>query len=156
MEFLSAFGIFLLSAIPFFEARYAIPLAILQGFSPQEAFVLGVAGNLLPVLPLLLFLDPVSRFLSERSLTFSRFFGWLFARTRRHSERFERWGALALLLFVAVPLPVTGAWSGCAAAFVFGIRLPHAFLAIAAGTVIAALLTTLPAIGIFTFLGGSA
>jgi uncharacterized membrane protein len=156
MEPLSAAGIVLLSAIPFLEARYTIPVAILQGFSPSEAFFLGVAGNLLPVLPLLLFLDPVSRFLSDRSATFSQFFLWLFARTRRHSERFERWGTLALLLFVAVPLPVTGAWSGCAAAFVFGIRVPHAFLAIAAGTVIAALLTTLPALGIFTFLGGGA
>lgn len=156
MELLPAFGILLLSAIPFFEARYAIPVAILQGFSPSEAFFLGVAGNLLPVVLLLLFLEPVSQFLSERSASFARFFTWLFARTRRHSERFERWGMFALLLFVAVPVPVTGAWSGCAAAFVFGIRASHAFLAIAAGVVIAALITTLPVIGFFTFLGGRA
>lgn len=152
----SAFTILILGAVPFFEARYAIPLAVLQGFSPPEAFLLGVAGNLLPVIPLLLFLDPVARALSERSETFSRFFTWLFARTRIRSDHYERWGSLALFLFVAVPLPVTGAWSGCAAAFVFGLRFPHAFTAIAVGTVVAALITTLPVWGLTLVLGGAA
>ncbi|MDD1672477.1 MAG: small multi-drug export protein [Methanomicrobiales archaeon] len=154
VDSLAAFSIVMLGALPFFEARYAIPLAILQGFPPTEAFLLGVAGNLLPVIPLLLFLEPVSSSLSARSGICDRFFTWLFARTRRKSERFEQWGSLALFLFVAAPLPATGAWSGCAAAFVFGIRFRHALLAISAGTITAALITTLPVLGITAFLGG--
>jgi uncharacterized membrane protein len=154
MEPLSALSILLLGATPFFEARYTIPLAVLQGSSLHEAFILGVIGNFLPVVPLLLLLDPVSRTLSERSEIFRRFFDWLFARTRGHTERFERWGTLALFLFVAVPLPTTGAWSGCAAAFVFGIRCIPACIAIAAGIVIAALITTLPLLGFTALLGG--
>ncbi|NYT06509.1 MAG: small multi-drug export protein [Methanomicrobiales archaeon] len=135
--------VILLSATPFFEARYAIPLAIGSfGFSPVEAFVLGLSGNILPVVLLLLYLEPVASWLSARYGAFARFFAWLFARTRRHSERFEQWGALALVPFVAVPLPVTGAWTACAAAFVFGIRFRYALPAIAAGMVIAAALTT--------------
>jgi uncharacterized membrane protein len=110
-------------------------------------------GNLLPVVPLLLLLDPVSRALSDRSETFRRFFDWLFDRTRGHTARFERWGALALFLFVAAPLPTTGAWSGCAAAFVFGIRFAPALAAIAAGTMVAALITTLPILGFTSILG---
>ncbi len=153
MDSLAAFSIVVLGALPFFEARYAIPLAILQGFPPTEAFLLGVAGNLLPVIPLLLFLDPVSAYLSEHSRLCDRFFTWLFARTRRNSERFERWGSLALFLFVAAPLPATGAWSGCAAAFVFGIRFPHALAAISGGTITAALITTLPTLGITSLFG---
>ncbi|MDD1673448.1 MAG: small multi-drug export protein [Methanomicrobiales archaeon] len=150
----STLYILLLGATPFFEARYAIPFAVLQGFSPGEAFLYGMIGNLLPVIPLLLFLDPVSRALSGHSSLFRRFFDWLFTRTRHHGASFERWGTLALFLFVAVPLPTTGAWSGCAAAFVFGIRFPPALLAIAAGTVVAALITTLPLLGITAILGG--
>lgn len=144
MELIPALIIVVLSALPFFEARYAIPLAInTLGFSHAEAFTLGLAGNLIAVVAVLLLLDPISRYLSDRFATFERFFDWLFTRTRRHSERFERWGALALIPFVAVPLPVTGAWTACAAAFVFGIRFRYALPAITAGMVIAALLTTL-------------
>jgi uncharacterized membrane protein len=144
MELIPALIIVVLSALPFFEARYAIPLAInTLGFSHAEAFALGLAGNLIAVVAVLLLLEPISLYLSGRFAIFERFFDWLFTRTRRHSERFERWGALALIPFVAVPLPVTGAWTACAAAFVFGIRFRYALPAITAGMVIAALLTTL-------------
>jgi uncharacterized membrane protein len=144
MELVPALIVILLSALPFFEARYAIPLAInTLGFSAAEAFALGLTGNFLAVVAVLLLLEPISACLSGRFAIFSRFFDWLFARTRRHTERFERWGALALVPFVAVPLPVTGAWTACAAAFVFGIRFRYALPAITAGMVIAALLTTL-------------
>ncbi len=155
MDLLSPFTIIFLGATPFFEARYAIPFAVLQGYAPMEAYALGVLGNLLPVIPLLLLLDPVSRALSDRYVPFRRFFDWLFERTRAHSDRFERWGALALFLFVAVPIPTTGAWSGCAAAFVFGIRFPPALAAIAAGTMVAALITTLPILGFTSIMGVS-
>jgi uncharacterized membrane protein len=147
--------VLVMSAAPFFEARYAIPVAIaLYGFDPMQAFLLGVVGNILPVIPLLLFLEPVSDALSRHSSIFKRFFDWVFTRTRAHSERFERWGALALYLFVAMPIPVTGAWSGCAAAFIFGIRFRYALPAIAVGIVTAALITTIPTIGVLGVLGG--
>jgi uncharacterized membrane protein len=136
--------VLVLSATPGFEARYAIPLAInTLGFSPAEAFALGLIGNTIPVVALLLLLEPVSEYLSSHVPFFDRFFTWLFERTRRHSDRFERWGALALIPFVAVPLPITGAWTGCAAAFVFGIRFRYALPTIFAGMVIAALATTI-------------
>jgi len=140
------------SALPFVEARYAIPPAILSGqFTPVEAFAIGFTGNVIPVIIVLLLLDPVSAYLIKHSKLFDRFFTWLFARTRRHSEQFERWGALALVPFVAIPIPVTGAWTACAAAFVFGIRFRYALPTIAAGILIAALITTLATIGL---LGG--
>lgn len=143
MEIVAAATVLFLSALPFFEARYAIPLAIYQfGFSHTEAFALGLIGNIIPVIALLLFLEPVSAALRERYDLFERFFSWLFERTRKHTERFEQWGALALVPFVAIPLPVTGAWTACAAAFVFGIRFRYALPAIVAGMVIAAALTT--------------
>ncbi|MDT8357224.1 MAG: small multi-drug export protein, partial [Methanomicrobiaceae archaeon] len=141
MDPLLSLTIVLLSATPFVEARYAIPLAINQfGFSTSEAFALGMLGNTIPVIALLLYLEPVSNALSRWHVRFYRFFSWLFERTRRHSERFERWGALALIPFVAIPLPITGAWTACAAAFIFGIRFRYAFPTITAGMLIAFIL----------------
>jgi uncharacterized membrane protein len=90
-----------------------------------------------------LYLDPVSTYL-RRYRIFDSFFTWLFERTHRnHSVRFEKFGLLALTLFVAVPLPVTGAWTGCAAAFVFGIKFRHSFPAILTGVMIAGLIVTI-------------
>jgi uncharacterized membrane protein len=153
MDINAALIVILLGATPFFEARYAIPAALAYGFPPLTAFALGIIGNILPVIPLLLFLESVSRWLSARSSAMADFFGWLFGRTRKYDVMVNRWGALALFLFVAVPLPLTGTWSGCALALVFGIRFSRAFPAIVAGAVTAALITTIPTIGILNFLG---
>lgn len=132
------FATMIIAALPISELRGAIPVAMgVYGMSPFPAYFFSVIGNMLPVVPILLFLEPVSDFL-RRFRIFDIFFTWLFERTRRnHTERFEKYGTLALTLFVAVPLPVTGAWTGCAAAFVFGIKFRHALPAIAAGVMIA-------------------
>ncbi len=132
-----------LAALPVSELRGAIPLAIgVYGFEPLDAYVLAVMGNMIPVIPLLLFLEPVSNYLRRFKLM-DTFFDWLFNRTREnHTERFEKFGLLALTLFVAVPLPVTGAWTGCAAAFVFGIRFKWALPAIFLGVLIAGFIVT--------------
>ncbi|MDI9633753.1 MAG: small multi-drug export protein [Methanolinea sp.] len=155
MDVVSALVVVVLGALPFFEARYAIPLAILYGFPPATAFALGIAGNLLPVVPLLLLLDPVSGWLRARSRAMDRFFSWLFSRTGRHEAMVRRYGAPALFLFVAMPVPVTGTWTGCAAAFVFRVRFRDALAAIAAGAVVAALITTLPVLGLMELFGGA-
>lgn len=143
--------VLIIAMLPVSELRGAIPLAIgVYHFDPLTAYFIAVIGNFLPVIPLLLLLEPVSSFL-RRYRSWDVFFTWLFARTHReHSERFERYGSLALALFVAVPLPVTGAWTGCAAAFVFGIRFRHALPAVTAGILIAGVIVTLFTVGIKT------
>ena len=135
---------FFTAALPLSELRGAIPLAILKfGFSPYKAFIISVLGNILPVLPLLLGLEKISEYLSHKFYWFNRFFHWLFERTRiKHSGHFAYWGDLALFIFVAIPLPLTGAYSGAVAAFVFGIPLKHAFWSIVSGVLIAGLIVT--------------
>ncbi|AKB52400.1 Small multidrug export protein [Methanosarcina barkeri str. Wiesmoor] len=132
-----------MGAIPVSELRGAIPVAMgIYGMGPFEAFFFSVLGNLLPVIPLLLFLEPVSNYLRRYSI-FDTFFTWLFSKTRRkNTKNFEKYGLFALTIFVAIPLPVTGAWSGCAAAFVFGVKFRHALPAIAAGVMIAGIIVT--------------
>ena len=138
----------LIAAMPIAELRGAIPVAIrLYGMDPLTAYLLAVIGNMLPVVPLLLFLESVSDYM-RRWAFWDVFFNWLFRRTyHRHNAMYERYGTIALALFVAIPLPVTGAWTGCAAAFVFGIQFRHALLAILAGVLIAGIIVTTITLG---------
>ncbi len=143
----------LIAMAPIAELRAAIPIAIgVYGIDPATAYFLSVVGNMLPIIPLLLFLDSVSAKL-RRARTFDHFFDWLFARThRRYNNSVQKYGALALALFVAIPLPVTGAWTGCAAALVFGIKARYAFPAILSGVLIAGIIVTMTSIGVITWL----
>ncbi len=136
------------AALPISEVRGAIPLAIgVYGFSPLEAYLLSVFGNILPIIPLLLFLGPVSDILRRFSLG-DRFFTWLFARTRRrYIQDHENFGLTALAIFVAIPLPMTGAWTGCAIAFLLGFRFWPAFTAIVVGVLIAGAIVTATVMG---------
>lgn len=142
-----------LAALPISELRGAIPYAItVGGMSWQKAFALSVIGNFLPVLPILLLLESVSTRLRRYPL-WDRFFIWLFERTRRKGRLVERFEALGLVLFVAVPLPVTGAWTGCVAAFIFKIPLKLAVPAIFCGILIAGTVVTLASLGVITVWG---
>jgi uncharacterized membrane protein len=144
--------VILTAMTPISELRGAIPLALFKlGMSPVQAYIYSVIGNMLPVTPLLLFLDPVSNWLRRYQL-FDRFFDWLFARTRRYNARMEKYGALGLASFVAIPLPMTGAWTGCAVAFVFGIRFKYAFPTILAGVLVAGVIVTLWYMGVLVIL----
>lgn len=127
----------MLAALPLGELRGALPVALLVYRLPVwEAFVLSVIGNMIPVYFLMLFFDHFSGYLMRRSATARRFFDWLFARTRRRLDgQVRRYGYWALAIFVAIPLPATGAWSGALAAFVFGLSRKWSFLAILVGVV---------------------
>jgi len=77
-----------------------------------------------------------------------KFFDWWFTRTKKRSKIIEEYGTLGLILFVAIPLPMTGAWSGCVASYLLGMRLRYAFPAIALGVIIAGIVVTLTTVGI--------
>ena len=128
----------IISMSPFFELRGAIPVGIFAfGLPAWEAYLLGVVGSFLPVLPLLFFWNFIYEKSVHRLYHLNRFFSWLFERTRaRHGEHFEVWKDLGLLLFVGIPLPFTGAWSGTVAAFVFGIPFRTAAITIFFGNMI--------------------
>lgn len=142
--------VLLTAASPLVELRGAIPLGVWIFHLPLiKTIVLSIAGNLLPVFPLLFFLEIISDFLIKKSLFFKKFFAWLFEKTRRKFQKgYLKWGKLALVIFVAIPLPFTGAWTGSLAAFLFGFKKKEAFLLISLGVGIASLI-----VSFFTFLG---
>lgn len=114
---------FLSSMIPIGELRTAIPFAInVLGLPKEIAFIWAVLGNMVPVFILLKLLDPIAKLLMKYSKPLHDILQKLFSKTRiKHSKKFERYEALFLPLFVAIPLPGSGAWTGILIAFVFGI-----------------------------------
>ena len=133
--------VMLVGALPISELRGAIPLALSFGMPMSKAFWLSVLGNSIPVMPALFLLEPVSNRL-RRFKIWSRFFDWLFERTKKKADTIQKYEALGLAIFVAIPLPMTGAWSGVVAASLFKIRFRYAFIAIIAGVIGAGLIVS--------------
>ena len=134
--------VLIIAALPIFELRGALPIAINLFYFPwYYALPLAIIGNLLPVPFILLFLNTISRLLSKID-----FFKWmshrLFERIRRQGGVVERYERIGLVLFVAVPLPGTGAWAGSLAAVLFGLKFKYAFLSILMGIFIAGIIIT--------------
>lgn len=130
------------SASPIVELRGAIPLAINKfGLSWSHTLPMAIAGNLIPVPFLLLFFGAISKRLSKIGI-FKGWFHWLEERTRRRGKIVERYKRIGLVLFVAIPLPVSGAWTGSLAATIFRIRFKHALLSIFIGVCIAGAIVT--------------
>ena len=140
---------FLIAMSPVVELRGSIPIALEIFHMPLwSAYFFSVLGNMVPVL-LLPFLGIVSNELSRRFPFLERFFSWLFLYTRKkHEKSFELFRDFALVVFVAIPLPFTGAWTATLVAFVFGIPVRRAFPLILLGVIIAGAAVTLITLGI--------
>ena len=131
--------VMIVGALPISELRGAIPLALSFGMSLKKAFLLSVIGNISFIVPALFLFEPISSRLRKFKI-WSRFFDWLFERTKKNADTVQKYEALGLAIFVAIPLPMTGAWSGVVAASLFKIRFRYAFIAIAAGVICAGLI----------------
>ena len=144
----------IIATLPIAELRGAIPWALAGlpvggGLSVPSAVFFAIIGNLIPVFPLLLFFDKIYKILSRYSI-FDRFFNWIFARTRKKGKLIEKYEFWGLVVFVGIPLPVTGAWTGSLAAFLFGIKFWKSILAVILGLIMSATIVTLTTLGILS------
>lgn len=130
--------VIIVSAIPLVELRGGIPLGLGLGFSFWETLGLALLGNIIPILPTLILFQPLSRILLRYGW-YNKFYNWLYGRTLKKSSQVQKYGAIGLALFTAVPLPTTGAYSACVAASIFALPLRYSFLSITAGVIIAGL-----------------
>ena len=142
LDLFNVLKVLVIAASPISELRGAIPVAITVFHFPwYYALLLAIIGNLLPVPFILLFLNAVSRLLSKIGI-FRRMLHWLFEHTRQRGKIVERYERIGLMLFVAIPLPITGAWTGSLVAVLFGLKFKHAFLFIFIGILIAGAIVT--------------
>ena len=155
-----------ISTLPIVELRGAIPVGhvLFPDVDPStrlgpddlrrsaRIFLYAVLGNMLPVPFILLLLGPVSA-LCMKIPVGKKFFDWLFARTRRKTadiEKYEFWG---LAIFVAIPLPATGAWTGAMAGWLLGLNFFRSLLSIFIGVLIAGVVMT--ALALMGWLGAA-
>jgi uncharacterized membrane protein len=140
------FVVFLISALPIFEIRGGVIAGFALGLPPWEALLFGFLGNIASVTPILLFLEPLSTWLYRNRLA-DRLLHWLFARARKKADQINRWGPLGLMLFTAIPLPVSGAWTATFASILLGVRRVRAIASIYAGIIIAGVVVSILTLG---------
>lgn len=150
-----ALVIFIGSAIPITEQRATIPLGIYWDLPPLQVFVLAFFGSLLPVPILLLFFRQLLAWLHKISwLDFLTSF--IDTKLQKAVLKFEKSSELALILFVAIPLPGTGLWTGSAVASVLGFNLRKSFICVILGGLLSAVFLTVVSIlvkaGLINFL----
>ena len=140
---------------PILELRGSVPLGIIVfDMHPLVVGGLSIVALMIPIILWLLFLQYAVAKVRTWHTKIDRFFGWLFKRTyHRHSPSFEHWGSLALMIFVAIPLPFTGAWTGALLAYLFGIKFVRAIAFIAVGLLATCIIMTVISLGGVHILG---
>ena len=133
---------FIISMIPVIELRGAIPIGVGLGLTHIEAMAVSVIGNMLPVPFIILFIRPIFKWMTQKSEKLGRLARKLEAKAEGKWDRIHRFQFFALTLFVAIPLPGTGAWTGALIAAVMNMRLRNALPSVLLGVVIAGLLVT--------------
>ena len=129
--------VIIISALPILELRGAIPIAIELFHLPwYEALYLSIIGNMLPVPLLLLFFESLLKVIN-RTDTGRKLSERFLRLTRQRAQVVEKYERIGLTIFVAIPIPWTGAWTGSIVAFLLGIKFSRALLSITYGVVIA-------------------
>ncbi len=141
----------IVSALPIFEVRGGIPVGMAQGLSLPELLPVAIVANVVIVLPVLLWFNPVADWMIHRGVL-TGIVQRLLARARSKKPLVDKHGIWALTLLVAIPLPVTGAWTGAMVASVFEMDLKRAVLCITLGVIIAsAVVSILSAAGFYGY-----
>lgn len=135
--------VFLIAMIPIFELRGAIPIGIIGYKLPFiKVFFIAIAGNMVPIFFILLLFDWVTK-LFFKVPVLRKLLEAIFKRTRSKSQIIEQYEEVGLMLFVAIPLPITGAWTGSLAAYLMGLKFWKSILFIFLGVLCAAVVVTI-------------
>jgi len=134
---------FLISFSPFGEARAGIPYGVSQELPLLLVFIIGLAGNLI-VFPILYKAIEVANKHLWKHKTYKKSAIFLALRARTKTKNvIKKYGVWGLMVFVMIPLPITGAYIGTIAAFIFRINYQKAFLAVSIGITLSSIIVTI-------------
>ncbi len=145
------FYIFFISMVPVIELRGAIPVGAALGMPWLECFLVSVVGNMVPVPFILLFIRQILAFMQTKQ-KLAPIANWVLDKADKHKDQVTRYATWGLLLFVAVPLPGTGAWTGALIAAVLNMRMKYALPSIFGGILLAGFIMSGAAYGFLGFL----
>lgn len=144
--------IFIISLLPVLELRGGLIAAVLLGVPLWKAFIICYIANMLPVPFIILFIKKIFEFL-RRFRFFSKFIDKLEAKTEKNKDKIMRYKQWGLLVFVAIPLPGTGAWTGALFAALLDIDIKKAIPIIALGVLIAGVIVAVLSYGTAALIG---
>lgn len=146
-----AFGkeilVFLISLMPILELRGGLIAAALLDVNPVVSYIICIIGNVLPVPFILWFINSILNWM-RKSKHFSRIANWLDSKVTKHKNQIEKYGFWGMVLFVGIPLPGTGAWTGCLIAAVLNMNKKKAFLAALLGIIMASVIMMVLSFGV--------
>ena len=128
---------FLVSMVPIIELRVGVPIATGMGIDWYIALPVAIIGNIIPAPFIIIFIKKIFAWMSKREGFLARIVVKMEQKAYSKKDAIEKYGPWGLWLFVAIPLPGTGAWTGALIAAMMGISLKKAFPAIALGVVTA-------------------
>ena len=134
--------VFILSMLPITELRGSIPWAIKYYSIPVENIViLSIIGNILIGILILYAIGPIMNFMSKNNL-FKNTLNYIFKRTKKKGKMIYLLKFYGLILFVGIPFPLTGVWTGSLAAYLFGLSRKKSIIAISMGVLISSFIVT--------------
>ena len=134
--------IVLVSMVPMIELRASIPMGCGMGLPAWQVYIAAVIGNMIPVPFIVLFIRRIFAFIRAHWSRFNGLIDRIEAKAERNIEKVQRYEILGLMLFVAIPLPGTGAWTGSLIAALLDIRLKRSIPTIFLGVLIAGAIVT--------------
>ncbi len=135
-------AVFLISMVPFIECRGSIPFGIVAFNMPiWKVLALSIVGNVLPIPFILWLIRPIINWFKKTRLL-KPFADWLEGKAEKNQDKVLKYSKWGLFLFVAIPVPGTGAWSGALIASLLDLRIRNAFFAILCGVLCASLIMT--------------
>lgn len=148
--------VFLISMVPVVELRGAIPVAIGMGLDPLWSYIICIIGNMLPVPIIYLFARRVLIWGSDKKYI-GKFFNFCLVKGEKGGKKLQEKAGkglfVALLLFVAIPIPGTGAWTGTLAASMLDMDFKSSILAVMLGVLIAGIIMGVASMGVFGGIG---
>ena len=149
MRFGKQLIVFIISLMPILELRGGLLAASLLKMDPVESYIIAIIGNILPIPFILLFINKILELMRNSKIKFiNSFANWLYKKVDKHKEPIEKYGFWGLVLFVGIPLPGTGAWTGCLIASVLNMDRKKAFLASVIGVFMASIIMMIISFGI--------
>ncbi len=143
---------FIVSMLPILELRGGLIAAKMMGIEFFKAFAICFIGNMLPIPFILLFIRKIFSLL-KKIPSVEKIIIKLEARSIRKADNVKKYRLWGLFLFVAIPLPGTGAWTGALIADLLDIRIKHSLPVIAAGVLVAGIIISALSYGLFGLLG---
>lgn len=143
---------FIVSMMPILELRGGLIAAKLMDIEFFRAFAICFIGNIVPIPFILLFIRKIFKVLKKNE-KIKRLIDKLEVRSLRKADKVQKYRLFGLFLFVAIPLPGTGAWTGALIADLLDMRIKHSFPVIALGVFVAGLIISALSYGLFGLLG---